>query len=1321
MGRQTWRLVRACAFVLAMGCGSGPGEPPVGPGADGAVRCALHSDCDDGLFCNGRETCDPTSPEADPVGCVVGRAACEAPYFCNESTDACVADCPDEDGDGHPAQHCGGDDCDDADPLRFPGNAEVCDAAGRDEDCDPTTFGDRDVDGDLQVSSACCNGTRCGPDCDDTRRGTHPGVPEVCDGLDNDCDGVIDEGLRLRLYLDADHDGIGDAAREIVACPGTPGTSAVAGDCDDTRASVRPTAPEICDGLDNDCDGVVDENTLEVPWYVDQDGDGWGIVSAAHPSIESCVPPANRAIRVGDCDDSDPLVSPTAPERCNARDDDCNGRADYMVGAGDTEDDDRDGVPDAACGAATADCNDWDPLISVASSVELCDGLDNDCDGRIDEDAAPVDWYVDMDGDGYGDPASTPVRSCAVQPGRTLDRSDCDDRDAGTYPGAVDSCAGRLGVDDDCDGLIDEGGVALTVYADLDGDGFGTGEPVRACLLSARTATRGGDCDDTDPRVSPAALDDCAGIPGVDDDCDGRIDESPTPRTFYADLDGDGWGSGAGMSGCEQPPGTATRGGDCDDASILRNPGVPDDCATQLGVDDDCDARIDEDVVLRTYYLDRDGDGFGAGTPMQGCTIPPGATSVAGDCDDDDPRRSPAAPDDCSRPMGVDDDCDGRIDEDASFVTVYRDLDGDGYGGGVGMVSCSVPLGYSTRGGDCDEGDVAIHPARPDDCTTRLMVDDDCDGTVDEDVVLRAFYPDADRDGYGTGTGVLACSAPSGHAVFGGDCDDANANRNPGRADDCTTTAGVDDDCDGLVDEAMVLTTYYRDADGDTYGDPTVTQQRCGPGSGYIARAGDCDDTRAAVRPGATEVCANGLDDDCNGLRDCADSVCASGCGTLEVLSGASQAAPVHALFAEGLRVRVRDGAGTPLSGRSVTLVTTSVSAPIMSTTTDAMGEAFFAGLRAPFRVGDETFRATALGVPDLPVTVRASTPAVGTIFPVYNGPRDTRYLGIPGPVYLASTDSPASMGGLAGASDGTIYMAVNNRIMRIRADGRIEHIAGNGSAGTASPTSDARTVAIGTGSAAIALDEPRNRLFIGIQQYISVLDLSSLSMQRYMGDGTSANSGDGGLALEAGSYGVRSISVTPTGVLFFLTGGSYGHNRTLRVIDAAGRIDTIGGCGTGPAELRLGCFFNTLTPVPGMPDSTYFSGNCVTSGSTERECILRIDSAGNLVHVAGAATGDPDAEGIDARLTVLATDVAIATAPTGEIYVTEPGTDRVRVIGTDGRIRSFAGTRNTPGDTGDHGPASAALVTDPWEPTVFGGSHLAFWQPTQRVVRAVW
>jgi hypothetical protein len=129
---------------------------------------------------------------------------------------------------------------------------------------------------------------------------------------------------------------------------------------------------------------------------------------------------------------------------------------------------------------------------------------------------------------------------------------------------------------------------------------------------------------------------------------------------------------------------------------------------------------------------------------------------------------------------------------------------------------------------------------------------------------VSPFYADGDGDGYGDGDyEEWACEAPAGHVDNADDCDDADEGVNPGAAESCNST---DDDCDGTTDEG-VTTTYYRDADGDTYGTAGTTTAACSAPTGYVARDSDCDDTAASVNPGAAESC-NATDDDCDGSTD---------------------------------------------------------------------------------------------------------------------------------------------------------------------------------------------------------------------------------------------------------------------------------------------------------------------------------------------------------------------------------------------------------------------------------------------------------------------
>lgn len=221
--------------------------------------CTLSADCDDGAFCNGAETCVPSSSQADARGCVAAASPCAV--LCDEALDRCGGCDDDLDGDGARSIACGGNDCDDDDMTRFPGNLEVCDVAGVDEDCNPLTLGGVDVDQDQQVDDSCCNGTTCGLDCDDSQPNVHRLAPEVCDGFDNDCNGDTDEGLLVTSWPDPDDDGWGDAsATPMMTCTLATGRVDRGGDCDESDDAIHPEAAELCNGVDDNCDEDTDED-----------------------------------------------------------------------------------------------------------------------------------------------------------------------------------------------------------------------------------------------------------------------------------------------------------------------------------------------------------------------------------------------------------------------------------------------------------------------------------------------------------------------------------------------------------------------------------------------------------------------------------------------------------------------------------------------------------------------------------------------------------------------------------------------------------------------------------------------------------------------------------------------------------------------------------------------------------------------------------------------------------------------------------------------------------------------------------------------------
>ncbi|MCB9763746.1 MAG: FG-GAP repeat protein [Alphaproteobacteria bacterium] len=181
------------------------------------------------------------------------------------------------------------------------------------------------------------------------------------------------------------------------------------------------------------------------------------------------------------------------------------------------------------------------------------------------------------------------------------------------------------------------------------------------------------------------------------------------------------------------------------------------------------------------------------------------------DCDDADPAVHPEADERCN---GVDDDCDGDIDEDASDAgTWYTDGDGDEYGDAA-VIACAQPEGTVSLPGDCDDGDAAVNPGAAEVCNG---VDDDCDGLVDDadtDVEgVSPWHPDADGDTYGDPEiTTVACDAPAGHVADDSDCDDSSAAAAPGLEEICGD--GLDNDCDGTAN-GCGLSGRFNASDAD--------------------------------------------------------------------------------------------------------------------------------------------------------------------------------------------------------------------------------------------------------------------------------------------------------------------------------------------------------------------------------------------------------------------------------------------------------------------------------------------------------------------------
>ncbi|MES2643973.1 MAG: putative metal-binding motif-containing protein [Myxococcota bacterium] len=508
-------------------------------------------------------------------------------------------------------------------------------------------------------------------------------------------------------------------------------------------------------------------------------------------------------------------------------------------------------------------------LFAACAPVDVdLDGLGkSDCDDNDARVGAGLTFYEDADADGFGDPA-TEMQSCGTPPGAVANSRDCDDGDPAVHPDAAEVCD-AADVDEDCDGLADDddGDVddagQVRAWKDSDGDGYGDGDTDGLfCDVPANYVLDATDCDDGDPGVTAAV-------------------------TLYLDSDGDRYGDAGRLSeGCEPPPGYVTDGTDCDDAQADVNPSARELCD---GEDDDCDGTVDEDdaVDAPTWYADLDEDGHGdAAASVVACAAPTGHVAVDDDCDDTSAAASPSRLEICD-PADVDEDCDGLADDADPGAAAegmgswYADSDGDSFGdAGVGVLTCDAPVAYVADATDCDDAAALTNPAGTEVCDPD-NADEDCDGRADDGdsstdpASWISWYYDWDRDGYGSLTSIaVECDVGGGYVTTGGDCDDSVAAINPAGSEVCDA-ADADEDCDGLADDldasvlASTQATFWRDGDGDSFGDPTSAVEACDVPVGYVADDLDCDAADPAIHPDAAEICGDLVDQNCDGSTDC--------------------------------------------------------------------------------------------------------------------------------------------------------------------------------------------------------------------------------------------------------------------------------------------------------------------------------------------------------------------------------------------------------------------------------------------------------------------
>jgi hypothetical protein len=502
-------------------------------------------------------------------------------------------------------------------------------------------------------------------DCDDNDKDVHPGAIEVCNGKDDNCNGLIDEGFTPQEWvLDKDNDNyyVGDP---VTACS-SPGGGYV------LKGSLKP-------GDCNDNDPAINPETI---WYIDNDHDGYYNTSVVY--APSCTPPGpsfnTTSTKGPDCNDNDPAIN---PETIWVLDADKDG---YYTGDPVTQCTSPGQGYVVKFAQHPGDCNDNDPAINPGTT-----------------------WFLDTDGDGYNNPATIGFPSC-TQPGPnyklTTKGPDCDDNNAEINPATIwykdvdndgysdgttiTQCArppayklaSELnGTNGDCD----DGNAALnpmTVwYKDIDNDGYSDGFTVMQCTrpigykLPSELIAINGDCDDSKANINPATV-------------------------WYKDADNDGYSDGNTITQCLRPGGyklaseLIATSGDCDDNNAVLNPAT-------------------------VWYKDADNDGYSDGSKRTQCPRPTGyklaseLAATSGDCDDNNAILNPA-------------------------TVWYKDADNDNYSDGTTKSQCTRPTGYKLATeltatiGDCKDNDPTINPGAAEVCGNGI--DDNCNGVIDEKV-----------------------------------------------------------------------------------------------------------------------------------------------------------------------------------------------------------------------------------------------------------------------------------------------------------------------------------------------------------------------------------------------------------------------------------------------------------------------------------------------------------------------------------------------------------------------------------------------------------
>lgn len=410
---------------------------------------------------------------------------------------------------------------------------------------------------------------RAGQDCDDTDATINPDATEVCDGVDNDCDGSIDNNANdaTTWYLDDDVDGFGDATNSVDECNQPTGFVDDDTDCDDTNFDNNPDGEEVCDGADNNCDGVVDEDdaTDALTWYFDGDADTFGDPAV---STTACAQPTDYVNNDQDCDDADATIT----DECNTPTPDEGDGNDPETECSDGLDNDSDGLTDCDDDGCTGTTTCTPPIILEGQGndpeADCSDETDNDSDGLIDCDdpGCQTTDFCNPTEEGEGD---DPEDECSDDADNDSDGlTDCDDDgcDEAEVCNPTSPLEGRGddpeaqcsdGLDNDSDGKIDcsDLGCQDTDACDVEPEGSGS-DPESDCSDGV-DGDRDGfiDCQDRG----------CAGTLACDVSGEGLDDTIDLEEACSDGIDNDD----DALNDCDDPG--------CETAAICGGPGEVDE------------------------------------------------------------------------------------------------------------------------------------------------------------------------------------------------------------------------------------------------------------------------------------------------------------------------------------------------------------------------------------------------------------------------------------------------------------------------------------------------------------------------------------------------------------------------------------------------------------------------------------------------------------------------------------------------------------------------------------------------------------------------